>query len=1167
MTATPTTANHVAAPQPPPRIPDHELIRRIGRGAYGEVWLARSVTGAFRAVKIVHRSSFDRDRPFQREFEGIQKFEPISRQHESQVDILHVGRGEEYFYYVMELADDQATGGQIHPDQYAPRTLKSDLAFHTRLPFEKSVAIGIALTTALQHLHESGLVHRDVKPSNIIFVNGVAKLADIGLVTGVDTTRSYVGTEGFAAPEGPGTPQADLYSLGKVLYEISTGRDRQEFPELPTELRELPDRDGLMELNAVIARACRHDPKDRYPSAAAMRAELELLQGGKSLARLHRTERQLKFARHAGALVTVLALVIAAGWFWQARQTAIISDLASEKKQLAESLAASEVAQRLRLARMNISNGVRTLDGGDAGGALLWFAEALPLLKDHPAVEAVHRVRIQQTLQLTPTVLQVTPLPIHAPEFAAFSPDHRRIAIGAENPSRVRLVEVGSGDLHWEVPSPTNGVWQLGFTPDGSTLLISSLPGYGFIRDNPSPTDVVVILDVQTGRPRFSLTATNLVRANLSPDSQLLLTSSTDNELSLWNLETGEMLRRLEAHTSPIILITFSEDGRVAATSSRDRTVRLWRLPEGDPIGEPLQFSEECGPVTLNGDGTLLATSGGNPGIVEVWDVGTGQRLGEPIEVGEHIGGLAFLPAKEPLLLILATKGESSVVEIVDVRSQDRITSIIPSEQPIYYWTVSSDGSLVALGTRSGWIGVWEVPTGEQRLATWLPAGAVQEMTFAPGGSDLHVVGEDGLRLLRLPPKIRELHLATELGRWGPDVRRRLSAERRTLLCPDGHGGFVLLDLEHMHEWTVPRPDDPAARSGWFSIDPAGRQVAIAYQSGLDENHHFMELWRLGADATNRLVIDLPAAIRGFMEFSSDGTQVTAVTYDRQIRTWKTEDGSLERVVPSPPGFEDSLDLIADSQRVFAVFESRTFALASLDGAPTVTLDIGPLHLTKRIFDKGNRMALVAENTHWTQVLDLATGQTLTPRLDHGGMLNWADFSPDGTRLLTAGFTPELRIWDLATASQTVPPLRLGTQSLGIGLWSLDGRFVVARSDENLVRVWDAATGEAVTPIFKHEGYVRYAILGQRNQLFTVCLPGRLRAWDLTETTVAADVLSDHAKLVSGRQINKVEALDAITAEQLREICLSLQRRAPFSSPAGTSVGSRPAIVRRPSGT
>src|SRR5205809_3941749 len=93
--------------QVPPVIPDHELLRRIGSGSYGEVWLARSIMGAWRAVKVVYRKSFEQDKPYQREFAGIQKFEPISRAHEGHVDILHVGRndGAGYFYYVMELAD------------------------------------------------------------------------------------------------------------------------------------------------------------------------------------------------------------------------------------------------------------------------------------------------------------------------------------------------------------------------------------------------------------------------------------------------------------------------------------------------------------------------------------------------------------------------------------------------------------------------------------------------------------------------------------------------------------------------------------------------------------------------------------------------------------------------------------------------------------------------------------------------------------------------------------------------------------------------------------------------------------------------------------------------------------------------------------------------------
>src|SRR4029077_14781962 len=96
---------------------------------------------------------------------------------------------------------------------YQPRTLQNELARRSRLPVSECLQIGLSLTSALAHLHQNGLVHRDIKPANIIFVGGVPKLADIGLVAEVAEARSYEGTEGFIPPEGPGSPQADLYSL------------------------------------------------------------------------------------------------------------------------------------------------------------------------------------------------------------------------------------------------------------------------------------------------------------------------------------------------------------------------------------------------------------------------------------------------------------------------------------------------------------------------------------------------------------------------------------------------------------------------------------------------------------------------------------------------------------------------------------------------------------------------------------------------------------------------------------------------------------------------------------------------------------------------------------------------------------------------------------------
>jgi len=272
--------------RPDPIIPDHEVLRKIGGGAYGEVWLARGVTGALRAVKIVWREDFEDARGFEREFEGILKFEPISRDHPGLVNVLHVGRspdGTSFYYYVMELGDDVANGQDINPVEYEPRTLRADakISAGTRMETSLCIDVGIRLADALDHLHERGLAHRDVKPANVIFVNGKAKLADIGLVAARDQ-RTFVGTEGFVPPEGPGSAPADVYSLGKVLYEIATGKDRLDFPELPDELPPAEERKRWLDLNRVICDIC--DPylsRRKITSAGELADALRRLQRGK----------------------------------------------------------------------------------------------------------------------------------------------------------------------------------------------------------------------------------------------------------------------------------------------------------------------------------------------------------------------------------------------------------------------------------------------------------------------------------------------------------------------------------------------------------------------------------------------------------------------------------------------------------------------------------------------------------------------------------------------------------------------------------------------------------------------------------------------------------------------------------------------------------------------
>ena len=275
-----------------PDTPDYELLNPpFGQGAYGKVWLARNAIGQWQALKVVYLASFGEDAdPYEREFNGIKRYKPISDKHPGllRVDFVSQKKPAGYFFYVMELGDPLEAGWERKPSTYKPRDLVSERrrAKGEKLPVRECVRIGLALADALDFLHRNGLTHRDIKPQNIIFVNGRPKLADMGLIAEIrppEQKRTYVGTPGYMPPppELPGTPQADIYALGMMLYVLSTGRNPTFFPEISTTLAASTDLADFFPLNAVILRACRPDCAQRYASAAEMHSAL--LEAQKSL--------------------------------------------------------------------------------------------------------------------------------------------------------------------------------------------------------------------------------------------------------------------------------------------------------------------------------------------------------------------------------------------------------------------------------------------------------------------------------------------------------------------------------------------------------------------------------------------------------------------------------------------------------------------------------------------------------------------------------------------------------------------------------------------------------------------------------------------------------------------------------------------------------------------
>lgn len=261
---------------PAPAIPDYRIVKCIGRGAFGTVWLAEEVLlpGVFRAVKVLNRARFERSDDAARELDGIRDYQTRASDGPYLVQIHRVGQFESetagpFIYYAMEIADHAGSAQPTRPEDYRPLTLRALLASHGRIPPARCVTYARQLLEALDHLHAHGLNHRDVKPENLLFVRGALKLADMGLVS-PDNDR-FCGTPDYIPPNS--RQPNDLYAAGIVLYELLTGNPAERFPEWPDDLA--PEASAILKsVRATLSRACSRDPRKRFANSRAFQRAL-----------------------------------------------------------------------------------------------------------------------------------------------------------------------------------------------------------------------------------------------------------------------------------------------------------------------------------------------------------------------------------------------------------------------------------------------------------------------------------------------------------------------------------------------------------------------------------------------------------------------------------------------------------------------------------------------------------------------------------------------------------------------------------------------------------------------------------------------------------------------------------------------------------------------------
>jgi WD40 repeat protein len=761
--------NPTPTPAVPPVVADHELLRRIGVGAYGEVWLARSVMGMPRAVKVLRRDQFEHERIYEREFTGLQHFEPVSRSHPGVVNILHVGRSETHgcFYYVMELADPaDPTEGWV-PDRYVPLTLSEVLRRRGALPVTECARIGAAVADALAFLHGRGLVHRDVKPSNIILVGGQPKLADIGLVAGLNAARSFVGTQGYIPPEGPGSSRSDLFSLGMVLYEMSTGRNRLDFPDLPPDWQSGPEPEQFAELNETILRACASSASDRHASAEELRNELLLVEAGRSVRRLRRTERILTRWRRFAAVAAVLALT-SLGAIWFAHKQAMRAEVRAEHEAaLRQRIEAQELMTRQTLYAADMNLVQQAIVAGNFGRAeellaAYWPTDGQSDLRGFEWYHYWERVRGDTLGVLRGHEQLVTALALsrdgrrlYSASFdgtlrewsldtfreqhqwswpgslllgLAWDPRGHRLVVAMDNPPRWARFDVGTA------------TWRE-FASSGAPTIVLSPEGDRLLRGNRIvlfETDAVTeIVNVERGDLERVLNESG-GRAWFVPGGNRLMTGPWGNTLRLWSWPALELLGELP-DTGTVMDVSFAPDGSRMVSGSRQGRLQLWDLQAR--VRRADRSAHEASviwSVAYSPDGRWLA-SAGNDQTVRLWDAEAFEERHVFRGHGSEVWALAWTSDGRQLI----SAGKDATIRLWDAEPDVACFERLDVAQaPVF----SPDDRLVAVRLAPSGLVVLEPATGREQLAL---DGVIELGGFSEDGSTLSLLRAGGTVELR----------------------------------------------------------------------------------------------------------------------------------------------------------------------------------------------------------------------------------------------------------------------------------------------------------------------------------------------------------------------------------------------------------------------------------
>jgi WD40 repeat protein/serine/threonine protein kinase len=969
-------------------------------------------------------------------------------------------------------ASPQAGGGSNPPDSAGERNVE----------FRQLLRRFIDVCNAIAYAHSRGVLHRDLKPGNIMLGKygetlvvdwGLAKVGVRGDFKPDDETQeatlrpqsacgsaqtqmgATVGTPAFMSPEqaigqlDQLGPASDIYSLGATLYVLLTGRAPITGEDVGAVLARARRGDFLppaqakarvpLALDAICCKAMALKPGDRYASALDLAADIEHwladepvgacpepwpVKAGRWMRR-HRTSVTGAAALLAAALPLLSILFL-------------LSEGAREKLGVEQ----GKTKEALTLAMKNEQLADERREKLEWEQGKTKDALALAIKNEQLARERALQSRFDHLYfraHEEPAVAmvgwaQLLPEALALDDHSLAESIRLQVSAWSREVNRLRGVCIHTG-----------AICAVAFSPDGNTVLTGS-------RDNTAR-----MWEVATGNPvGMPLQHEGEVTAvAFSPDGNTVLTRSEDKTARLWEAATGKPIGTPLQHQGLVFAAAFSPNSKIVVTGSLDKTARLWEAATGKPIGTPLQHQADVIAVAFSSDSKIVIT-GSSDHLA---------RLGEAIAKGiRAITGGQMETSLQPQT--------SNTARLWNTTTGEPIGPPLPHKYGVLAVALSPDGKTVLTGSADGAARLWETATGKLIGPSFQHQSWVIAVSFSPDGKTVLTESMDGsarqweaatAKMIGTPLQhqyaVDAVHESISLfgesvltGIWNrtghpleADTRERIA---KTLQHQNAdNDNAMVLSLDGKTVLTVSRDNIVQHKGSIQAIQFHSEQLTVS-------RDNTARLWETATGKAIGTPLEHQSDVFT-VAFSPDGKTVLTGSGDRTARLWETATG---KAIGTP---------LEHQNNVFAVAFSP-------DGKTVLT---GSVDKTARLWET-------------------ATGKPLRTRFRHQGPVHAVAFSPDGKTVLTGSYDKTARLWEAATGRAIGTPFQHEDPVVAVA-FSPDGKTLLTVTHVGSARLWEAATGKLIgTPLWHHGPVTAVAFSPNAKTVLTGSVDKTARLWE-----------------------------------------------------------------------